>query len=195
MGLITYMRTDSIRISAEAANEAGELIQERFGKEYALSKPRFFKNKKKVQDAHEAIRPTSVFNTPESVKSHLTRDQLALYTLIWERFVASQMQQALIDQTRLFIVAGEYLFTASGSTIKFPGFMAAYKSRKEEEDEKQGTLLPPLENGEILKPDKIEPKQHFTQPPPRFSEASLVKELKKRHWTPQHLCLHSFHHT
>jgi DNA topoisomerase-1 len=181
-GLITYMRTDSIRISAEAAAEAQQLILERFGKEYALEKPRFFKNKKKAQDAHEAIRPTSVFNTPDRIKSYLSPDQLALYRLIWQRFIASQMTQALINQISVSIGAGVYLFTSSGSSVKFPGFMALYMSVDDEiatKSEQKKPKLPDLFKGMVLKLDKLEPKQHFTMPPPRFSEASLVKELEE----------------
>ena len=181
-GLITYMRTDSTRISKEAALEAKDLIKETHGPEYALDRPRHFKNRKKAQDAHEAIRPTAVHHTPEKLKPHLTRDQMALYTLIWKRFVASQMQPALIDQNSITIQAGKYQFTASGSTIKFPGFMVLYKSVEEENlqaDEKKKGLLPPLSEGMSLNLNQLEPKQHFTQPPPRFSEASLVKELEE----------------
>jgi DNA topoisomerase I len=181
-GLITYMRTDSTRISKEAAFEALELIRERFGEKYAQDKPRFFKNRKKAQDAHEAIRPTSVFNTPEKITPYLSKDQLALYRLIWERFVASQMKQALINQTSVSIKAGPYQFTTSGSTIKFPGFMALYMSVDEEIESKSRQTkdaLPDLDEGMVLKLNKLEPKQHFTLPPPRFSEASLVKELEE----------------
>jgi len=181
-GLITYMRTDSTRISKEAALEATALIKSTFGPEYALDKPRHFKNRKKAQDAHEAIRPTSVHNTPDKIKPHLTKDQMALYTLIWKRFVASQMQPAQINQNSIKITAGDYTLTASGSTIKFPGFMALYKSVEEENlqaDEKKKGLLPVLTEGMVLSLAKLEPKQHFTQPPPRFSEASLVKELEE----------------
>jgi DNA topoisomerase-1 len=182
VGLITYMRTDSTRIAAEAAAEARQLILESFGKSYALEKPRFFKNKKKVQDAHEAIRPTSVFNTPDQIKSHLTDDQLALYRLIWKRFVASQMAQALINQVSISVAAGAYLFTASGSSVKFPGFMALYMSVDDElasQSEKEKPKLPDLSKGTVLKLERLDPKQHFTMPPPRFSEASLVKELEE----------------
>jgi len=181
-GLITYMRTDSTRISSEAAQEALKMIQERFGEQYALEKPRFFKNRKKAQDAHEAIRPTSVYNTPEKVEPFLSKDQFALYALIWKRFVASQMQQALINNVSVSIQAGNYLFTSSGSTIKFPGFMTLYLSADDEiesKDEKQKPVLPELKEGVELRLDKLEPKQHFTMPPPRFSEASLVKELEE----------------
>jgi DNA topoisomerase-1 len=182
VGLITYMRTDSTRIAAEAAVEAQQLILDRFGKDYALNKPRFFKNKRKVQDAHEAIRPTSVLNTPENVKPHLSSEQHALYQLIWQRFVASQMAQALINQLSLSIQAGAYIFTASGSTVKFPGFMALYMSVDDQvasDSEQKKPKLPALSQGDILKLDKLDPKQHFTMPPPRFSEASLVKELEE----------------
>jgi DNA topoisomerase-1 len=182
VGLITYMRTDSTRIAKEAAAEALALIRERFGNDYAPAKPRFFKNKKKVQDAHEAIRPTSVFNTPEKVAPYLSKEQLALYRLIWQRFVASQMQPVLINKILVAIKAGEYLFSASGSSIKFPGFMALYMSVDDEiesEIEKKKEDLPELAIGMLLKLSKLDPKQHFTQPPPRFSEASLVKELEE----------------
>jgi DNA topoisomerase-1 len=182
VGLITYMRTDSTRIAAEAAVEAQQLVLNRFGKDYALDKPRYFKNTKRVQDAHEAIRPTSVLNTPESVKPHLSAEQHALYQLIWQRFVASQMAQALINQVSLSINAGAYVFTASGSTVKFPGFMALYMSVDEQlatDSEQKKPKLPELSQGTILQLNQLEPKQHFTMPPPRFSEASLVKELEE----------------
>ncbi len=181
-GLITYMRTDSTRIAKEAALEALKLIRERFGDKYAPENPRFFKNRKKAQDAHEAIRPTSVFNTPEKVAPYLSKDQLALYRIIWQRFVASQMKQALINKVTVSVMAGSYLFTASGSSVKFPGFMALYMSVDEEiesESQKKKDDLPELDEGMILKLNKLEPKQHFTMPPPRFSEASLIKELEE----------------
>ena len=145
-----------------------------------MDSPRFFENKNKVQDAHEAIRPTSVFNTPEKVQRYLSEDQYALYTLIWKRFVASQMTQALIDQKTISIKAGEYTFSVSGSTIRFPGFMTLYMSVDTEiEEGKEKQSLPEVSEGSVLKLIKIDPKQHFTQPPPRFSEASLVKELEE----------------
>ena len=181
-GLITYMRTDSTRIAGEAAIEALELIREQFGKEFAPGKPRFFRNKKKVQDAHEAIRPTSVYNTPEKLARFLSKDQLELYRLIWQRFVASQMTQALIDQVSISILAGKFEFTATGSSIKFAGFMVLYLSVEEQakvDSEKKQDLLPGLSEGMELAVKKIDPKQHFTIPPPRFSEASLVKELEE----------------
>ena len=176
-GLITYMRTDSIRIAQEAAAEALKLIAEQFGPEYAPDKPRFFQNKKKVQDAHEAIRPTSVFNTPEKVQSFLNADQFSLYSLIWKRFVASQMQPARIDSNSVTVKMGKYEFSATGSVVSFPGFMTLYLSAEEEEGKKE--ILPELCEGQNLHPDQLEPKQHFTQPPPRFSEASLVQELEE----------------
>ncbi len=180
VGLITYMRTDSTRIADEAAQEALVLIRATYGQDYSLAKPRFFKNKNKAQDAHEAIRPTSVAHTPEKMKRYLNKDQMALYTLIWQRFVASQMAQALIDQKTLSIAAGDYTFTASGSSVKFPGFLAVYQSADDEaESNKKRQPLPELAEQSPLELLGIEPKQHFTQPPPRFSEASLVKELEE----------------
>ena len=181
-GLITYMRTDSTRISNEAAMEALTLVRDKFGDEYALQKPRFFKNRKKAQDAHEAIRPTSVFNTPEKIKPYLSKDQFALYELIWKRFVASQMKQALVNNITISITAGPYLFSASGSSVAFPGFMTLYMTTDDQiESERQKTKddFPELNEGGILKLNELEPKQHFTMPPPRFSEASLVKELEE----------------
>ncbi|MGA9478365.1 MAG: type I DNA topoisomerase [Desulfobacterales bacterium] len=180
VGLITYMRTDSTRIAMEAALEALNLIREQFGPDYVLENPRFFKNKKKVQDAHEAIRPTSVFNTPEKVAAYLSPDQLALYRLIWQRFIASQMQPALINSVSASILAGDYGFSATGSTIKFAGFMKLYLSADDEQGgARQELSLPELARGMMLALLKLDPKQHFTQPPPRFSEASLVKELEE----------------
>lgn len=182
VGLITYMRTDSTRIADEAAHDALTLIREKFGDAYPNEKPRFFKNTKKVQDAHEAIRPSSVRNTPDEIARYLTPDQLSLYRLIWQRFVASQMKPALIDQSSVAITAGAYRFNASGSTIKFPGFMALYLSSDDEAEdqlEKGKEKLPELTEGMMLNLLKYDPKQHFTQPPPRFSEASLVKELEE----------------
>ena len=180
VGLITYKRTDSTRIATEAAVEALQLVEEKYGKAYALDKPRYFKNRKKVQDAHEAIRPTSVYHTPEQIAASLSKDQLALYRLIWQRFMASQMAQALIDQNSISIKAGPYLFNASGSTVKFPGFMTVYTTADQEiENQERKDDLPKLAEGAVLTLNKLEPKQHFTLPPPRFSEASLVKELEE----------------
>ena len=181
VGLITYMRTDSTRIAEEAALEALDLIKEKYGPEYALAKPRSFKNKNKAQDAHEAIRPTSVNHIPEHVAQFLTKDQLSLYQLIWKRFMASQMAQALINQNSISIKASDYTFSATGSTIKFPGFMALYITVDDEEKDSQKgkALLPDLVEKMVLKLNKIDPRQHFTSSPPRFTEASLVKELEE----------------
>lgn len=179
-GLITYMRTDSVRISQEAAEEALKLVRERFGRDYSLEKPRYFQNKKKAQDAHEAVRPTSVFNTPEKVAPYLTPDQMALYQLIWKRFVASQMAQALINQISFSIDCGKYTFTASGSNIQFLGYLALYQTEDQEEPlDSTSEHLPDIPEKTVLKVIHYDPKQHFTQPPPRFSEASLVKELEE----------------
>ncbi|MEW5734829.1 MAG: type I DNA topoisomerase [Thermodesulfobacteriota bacterium] len=178
VGLITYMRTDSTRIANEAAEEALSFIGERFGKDYRPDSPRFFKNKKNVQDAHEAIRPTSVANTPDKVAPYLSDDQAKLYRLIWQRFVASQMQPAQFDQTSVSVAAGPYELTASGSILVFDGFMALYQVADDEED-KDLQKLPDLAKQDPLALKKLDPKQHFTQPPPRFSEASLVKALEE----------------
>ena len=178
-GLITYMRTDSTRIAPEAAQEAQGLISTDYGPEYALKSPRFFKNKNKAQDAHEAIRPTSVYNTPDKLRSYLNDDQFRLYDLIWKRFVASQMAQAQIDQKSILIKAAQrYIFNVSGSTVRFDGFMRLYAAEDKNKN-KETQILPPVQEGELLSCKKINPKQHFTKPPPRFSEASLVKELEK----------------
>lgn len=182
VGLITYMRTDSTRISAEAANEARDLILNTHGKDYVLDKPRFFANKNRTQDAHEAIRPTSVFHTPEKVKPFLSRDQLVLYQLIWQRFVASQMAEALIDQKSIAIAAGDYQLTVSGSTVKFAGFLSLYQSADdtdEAESRKGKGKLPEIAEKQHLSLLELMPRQHFTAPPPRFSEATLVKELEE----------------
>jgi DNA topoisomerase-1 len=180
MGLITYMRTDSIRIAEEAVQEARDLIGQQFGPDYVPSKPRRFQNKKKVQDAHEAIRPTSVFRKPSDVAPYLSKDQLALYELIWRCFVASQMKPARFDQTSITIQAGSYTFQASGSVLRFPGFTALYTvSNGKEGKDGDKVALPPLTEGTVLKCLGLDPKQHFTQPPPRFSEAGLVKELEE----------------
>ena len=176
-GLITYMRTDSTRIAPEAANEASLLIKEKFGEDYTLAKPRFFKNKNNTQDAHEAIRPTSVYNTPEKIKQFLTNDQFKLYDLIWKRFVSSQMACAILEQNSISIKADKYIFSVGGTTVKFSGFMALYLILDEKKS-KDKQKLPVLKQGMKLKNEKIIPKQHFTKPLPRFSEASLIKELE-----------------
>lgn len=183
VGLITYMRTDSTRIAQEAVNEARQFIAQNFSPEYLPKAPLSYRNKKKVQDAHEAIRPSSVFRRPEELIKFLTADQLALYELIWKRFVACQMEPAIIDQTSVSIGAGPYTFQATGSSIRFMGFMTLYDAKpdtEEAENEAKESALPRtlVEQMELTRRG-LEPKQHFTQPPARFSEASLVKELEE----------------
>ena len=176
VGLITYMRTDSLRISADAQKEAIKYISENYEKEFLC--PRQFKTKKNAQDAHEAIRPTSVFITPEMVKQKLTPDQFKLYKLIWERFVASQMSAAIYEYETALIDSGEYTFKATGTRLKFKGYMAVYIEGTDESKEKDKTL-PKLSISQELNLKGIEAKQHFTQPPLRFTEASLVHELEE----------------
>jgi len=183
VGLITYMRTDSVRVSAQSQQEAKEVIGTRYGVDFALAKPRTFKAGKRAQEAHEAIRPASVSRTPEELKKYLDKDQFRLYELIWTRFLASQMQDAMYDATSVDIeVKGAtsnttYLFRATGSVLKFPGFLAVYGDTEGDKDESR--LLPPMEKGQVLSCLELRPRQHFTQPPPRFSEASLVRELER----------------
>jgi DNA topoisomerase-1 len=179
VGLITYMRTDSVRIAAEAQEEARALIRGEFGGDYVPKKPNVFKSKKSAQDAHEAIRASSVIRTPDSIKRNLTRDQHNLYKLIWNRFVASQMSPAQLEQTSIDIEVANYTFRTSGTVVKFPGFMKLYIESGDNGQEEEG-LLPSLTEGDKLKVHEITPKQHFTQPPPRYSEATLVKELEAR---------------
>jgi DNA topoisomerase-1 len=190
VGLITYMRTDSLNVAEQAQAEARQLILERFGQDYLPAQPPQYKTKSKsAQEAHEAIRPTSVLRDPASLKPFLSRDELRLYTLIWKRFVASQMAPAILDQTSVDIAAGPavgekpYLFRATGSVIKFAGFLKVYEESHEEdeqtEDEGVGVRLPPLEQGEPLDLVQLLPKQHFTQPPPRYSDASLIRALEE----------------
>ncbi|MEA2102189.1 MAG: type I DNA topoisomerase [Thermodesulfobacteriota bacterium] len=175
-GLITYMRTDSPVLSSEAINQARTFIPKELGKAYLNDKPRQFKAKKSAQEAHEAIRPTSIENTPDTLKKYLNKDQLALYGLIWKRFVASQMKSALFDQTSLDIAASDVSLRANGSIMRFDGFLKVY-DLKEEKD----SLLPvDIKEKDILGLTEITPKQHFTQPPPRFTEASLIKELEDK---------------
>jgi len=176
-GLITYLRTDAVRVSSVAQEEARLYIAEQFGKDYLPLKPPVYAGKKGAQEAHEAIRPTSVLRTPLSMQKSLNRDQLRLYHLIWERFLASQMTPALLEQVRVNIQGGEYIFKASGSTIKFPGFLAFYK---DETVIKKEEILPPLQEGEPLQLLDLEPLQHFTQPPPRYTEATLVKAMENK---------------
>lgn len=179
LGLITYMRTDSVRVSKDAQEEARNYVAKRFGDKYLPSKPPVYKSRKDAQEAHEAIRPTSAFRDPEKIKGYLTKDQLNLYRLIWNRFVASQMSPAIFDQSTADIKAGKFLFRATGSTLKFPGFTALYTEGRDEEIEEERPI-PELKIGEVLNLIKLEPKQHFTQPPPRYTEATLVKELEEK---------------
>ncbi len=178
-GLITYMRTDSVRVAAEAQKEARKFITKEFGSDYSPKSPPVYKSKKTAQEAHEAIRPTSVFREPKIVKQYLSREQYQLYRLIWNRFLASQMSIALLEQTSIDIVADKYLFRATGSVVKFPGFMSLYIESTDDASEDEG-LLPQLNEGDDLKTIEILPKQHFTQPPPRYNEATLVKELEAK---------------
>ncbi len=180
-GLITYMRTDSLRISEEAQAAASALIRDKFGPEYCPKTPNVYKTKAGAQDAHEAIRPSDPSLTPDSVKGKLSNDQFKLYKLIWERFMASQMKNAELDTVSVDIAAGKYLFRASGYTVKFPGFMVLYDTVRDNEDEDDKPLeLPPLTVDEPLTAQEITPAQHFTQPPARFTEGSLVKMMEEK---------------
>ncbi len=181
VGLITYMRTDSTRVSNDALSEVRAYIGERYGAAYLPEKPNAYKSKASAQEAHEAIRPTSMALTPEKIKGNLDKDQLKLYTLIWNRFVASQMKPAVYDQTSVDIVNGRYLFRATGSVIKFKGFIEVYLEGTDSpsEEDKEG-VLPPMKEGETPALLELLPNQHFTQPPPRFTESTLVKELEER---------------
>ncbi len=188
VGLITYMRTDSTRVSDEAIAAVRDFIVATYGNESLPERPRFYRSGKGAQEAHEAIRPTSLEFTPDSVKEFLGRDELRLYTLIWNRFVASQMEAAIFDTTRAEIEGGPYTFRATGSVLKFAGWLAVYHEAVEEngkdkdEDESEDAedrRLPPLREGQLLTLKSLMPRQHFTQPPPRFTEASLVRELEE----------------
>ncbi|UOE57144.1 type I DNA topoisomerase [Bacillus sp. CMF12] len=180
VGLITYMRTDSTRISEIAQNEAADYIQNSYGKEFLQGEKKKEKKNSNAQDAHEAIRPTSTLRSPASLKEYLSRDQLRLYRLIWERFVASQMAPAVMDTMSVDLKNGEVIFRATGSKVKFPGFMKVYVEGTDDQSEEKDNMLPDLKEGdEVLKKD-IEPKQHFTQPPPRYTEARLVKTLEEQ---------------
>jgi DNA topoisomerase-1 len=190
VGLITYMRTDSVHVAEAAQTEARQFILERYGKEYLPAQPPQYKSRaKSAQEAHEAIRPTSVLREPADLKPYLSRDELRLYTLIWQRFVASQMAPAILDVTTVDILAGPpsgekpYLFRVTGSVVKFPGFLKVYEESREDEekaeDEGEGLRLPPLHKGEVLDLVQLLPKQHFTKPPPRYTDASLIRALEE----------------
>jgi DNA topoisomerase I len=188
VALITYMRTDSVNVSADALAQVRELIPQRFGSNYLPEKPNYYKSKKDAQEAHEAVRPTDVSRTPEDVRKYLDDDLFKLYQLIWQRFVASQMLPAIFDQTTIDISAGDYTFRATGSVQKFDGYLRVYQlpvaaaDREDEErdDEGEGKALPRVEEGQVLRLDQLRPDQHFTEPPPRYTEATLVRELEEK---------------
>ena len=193
VGLITYMRTDSFRVAQEAQEWARKFIEKTFGKDYLPEKPPVYKSKASAQEAHEAIRPTYANRTPEDVKQYLTKEQYALYTLIWNRFISSQMSPAQLEQTTFIIEAanpsaasgkkgggGFAELRASGTVIRFNGFMALYTESREEAADEDERILPSLKEGEKLRLIELQPKQHFTQPPPRYSEATLIKTLEEK---------------
>ncbi|MBR5405857.1 MAG: type I DNA topoisomerase, partial [Oscillospiraceae bacterium] len=180
VGLITYMRTDSLRVSDEAKAAAAEYIREVYGKQYLPAAPRTFKTKKNAQDAHEAIRPTMPSLTPEQVKNSLTADQYKLYKLIWERFIASQMANCQLDTVSADITAAHCLFRASGYSVKFDGFTRLYEEAKDgAQSEEENKELPPLTEGDVLRVKSLDSNQHFTQPPSRYTEATLIKALEE----------------
>ncbi len=180
VGLITYMRTDSVRVSDQALAEVRGYIEQRYGKQYVPEKPNYYRSAKSAQEAHEAIRPTAVGRDPESLSRYLAKDELALYTLIFNRFVSSQMPPAVFDRTTVDIIAGDEQFRATGQVMKFDGFIRVYLEGVDEtaEDDDQAQL-PQLTEGEILRLLEFYPEQHFTQPPPRFTQATLIKELEE----------------
>jgi len=201
VGLITYMRTDSTRVAQEAQADTIDFVRRRFGPEYIPDSPNVYKSKKGAQEAHEAIRPTSIERDPEQIKRFLTRDQYQLYKLIWSRFISSQMSPAILDVTRVDISAGDLLFRATGSTVRFAGFTVVYTEETDDvaakrlpsapeadgqgqvgsdETEEEAGVLPPLEVGERLTLEELLPKQHFTQPPPRYNEALLIRDLEEK---------------
>ena len=179
VGLITYMRTDSTRVSDTAKTEAVAYINDKYGEEFIATTERQTKKATNSQDAHEAIRPTSTMRAPETLKTVLSRDQLRLYRLIWERFIASQMAPAVLDTVSVDLQQGDVVFRANGSQVKFPGFMKVYIEGSDDQKEEKSTYLPDMAEGDVVKATEIEPKQHFTQPPPRFSEARLVKIMEE----------------
>lgn len=179
VGLITYMRTDSTRTSETANEEAKSFIETMYGKEFLANKKPAAKKNTQSQDAHEAVRPTSVMRPPAAMKAVLSRDQLRLYKLIWERFLASQMAPAVLDTVSVNLVNNDVMFRASGSQVKFQGFMKVYVEGNDDKEEEKDRILPPLEEGEKVKYTTIDPKQHFTQPPPRYTEARLVRTLEE----------------
>jgi DNA topoisomerase I len=180
LGLVTYIRTDSTRVSDEAKKDAAQYITDKYGKNYLDGEAKQNKPGKKVQDAHEAIRPSSIYREPENVKDSLEKDQYKLYKLIWERFVASQMQAAVFDTVTADIEANGYIFRANGSIMKFKGFMSVYKEGSDDNDEEEEITLPILSEGQLVKLKKLDDKQHFTEPPLRYSEATLVRALEEK---------------
>jgi DNA topoisomerase-1 len=183
VGLITYMRTDSTRVGEAALGEAREFISGQYGANYLPEKAVHYRSKKAAQDAHEAIRPTDVTRTPDSLAKYLKPEELKLYRLIWQRFVASQMMPALFDQTTIDIGAGRFTFRATGSVLKFDGFLKVYQEGRDEkpaEDDEDERTLPLVAKGETLALNRIDPEQHFTEPPPRYTEATLVKALEEK---------------
>ncbi|HHV61532.1 MAG TPA: type I DNA topoisomerase [Firmicutes bacterium] len=180
VGLVTYIRTDSVRIAEEAIQSARSYILQKFGKDFLPPQPHHYKSKETSQDAHEAIRPTNVLREPESIKPYVTRDQYRLYKLIWERFIASQMEAAVYDVVSVDITAKDYLFRATGQTVKFMGFIVLYIEGRDDEAEEREERLPELSEGETLVLVKLNPLQHFTQPPSRYTEAMLVKALEEK---------------
>src|SRR5580692_10961520 len=187
VALITYMRTDSVNVSNDAMAQVRELIPDRSGASYLPEKPNYYKSKRDAQEAHEAVRPTDAMRAPEDVRKYLEDDLFKLYQLIWQRFVASQMLPAIFDQTRIDINAADYTFRATGSVQKFDGYLRVYqmpvanadREEDEKDDEGEGRALPQVKEGQILRLDKIRPDQHFTEPPPRYNDATLVKELEE----------------
>ncbi len=179
VGFITYMRTDSTRISEVAQKEAKEYVVNKYGEDFIKQSERKDKKQQKAQDAHEAIRPTSTLRDPSSVKEFLSRDQYRLYKLIWERFVASEMAPAIMDTMSVDLINGSVMFRATGSKVKFPGFMKVYVEGSDDQKEEKDKFLPALEESDKVKSEFIDPNQHFTQPPPRYTEARLVKTLEE----------------
>ncbi|MCI7125538.1 MAG: type I DNA topoisomerase [Agathobaculum sp.] len=180
-GLITYMRTDSLRLSDEATRAAAGFIRGRYGEEYYPGRPRVFKTKSGAQDAHEAIRPSDVKLIPEEIRRYLTPDQFKLYRLIWSRFVACQMADAIFDTLSVDLHADRYVFRTSGHTIAFPGFLTVYEEGRDDDKGEEGSrLLPHFEQGDSMLPSSIDPAQHFTQPPARYTEASLIRAMEER---------------
>jgi DNA topoisomerase I len=179
VGLITYMRTDSTRISEVAQTEAANYLKSEYGESYLREEQRKDKKQTNIQDAHEAIRPTSTYRDPNSLKEFLSRDQFRLYKLIWDRFLASQMAPAVMDTMSVDLQNGKIVFRATGSKIKFPGFMKLYVEGTDDQEEEKEKMLPDIKEGDVIIQKDIEPKQHFTQPPPRYTEARLVKTLEE----------------